>query len=183
VINIYQGREIANTISKVLADAGMSIFNGNDDPDIFFRQGSVTVTSLNRAKGNESSSIYITGIEFSDDLTNTSEAIKRRNIAFTAFTRSTGFLTVTGSGQFAEKLIGEIERINSSYPEVSFEAPNMELISRNLEIEEYERNRAKYKEVDQGISNLVSALEDVNLEKPDQRSLDKLRSILGIGDN
>jgi superfamily I DNA and RNA helicase len=180
VIDVYRSRSIIPQITHSLRNAGVQVFNGNDDPDLFYRLGCVTVTSVNRAKGNESSSVYIVGIEFSDDIGNASEAIKRRNIAFTAFTRSTGFLTITGSGPFAEKLIGEIDRINSRIAEVSFLAPNMELISRNLEIEEYERNREKYKEVDQGITNLVSALEDVNLDRLDQKSLDRLRSMLGI---
>jgi superfamily I DNA and RNA helicase len=180
VIDVYRSSKLVPLLVNALEAEGVQVFNGNQFRDHFYRSGCVTVTNINRAKGNESSSVYIAGIEFSDDVLHTSEAIKRRNIAFTAFTRSTGFLTITGAGDFADKLIGEIDRINSSRAEVTFEAPNMEQIQRSLEIEEYQRNREKYKEVDQGISNLVSALEDVSLDRLDQKSLDKLRLILGI---
>jgi superfamily I DNA and RNA helicase len=181
VLDYYNFRNISDEMSEYLRRKGLSVFVGSEDPDIFYRTGSVSLTNVNRAKGNESSSVYVCGIQFSDDYVNTAEAIKRRNVAFTAFTRSNGFLTVTGSGEIAQKLIGEIERINSHIAEVSFIAPNMDSIYRNLETEEYERNREKYNEVNQGINNLVLALEDVNLDRLNQQQLEKLRKRLGLG--
>jgi superfamily I DNA and RNA helicase len=63
--------------------------------DVFQIAGSVTVSGIYRAKGNEAPMVYILNADYcTDDL----ELIKLRNTLFTAITRSRAWVRITGVG-------------------------------------------------------------------------------------
>jgi superfamily I DNA and RNA helicase len=56
------------------------------ETSVFEKDGEVTVTRINRAKGNEAAMVYITGLEHVDDVSSGLPLVQRRNQAFVAMT-------------------------------------------------------------------------------------------------
>jgi superfamily I DNA and RNA helicase len=77
--------------------------------DVFQQKGSITLTNIFPAKGNEASIVYIAG--FDQVGTNPRLIVQERNQAFTAMTRTRGWYMLTGIGRTAEILFKEIEDI------------------------------------------------------------------------
>jgi superfamily I DNA and RNA helicase len=109
---------------------------GLDTKDVFRAVGAVTITSVFRAKGSEASLIYVYGFE---DVSGNTDVVRKRNRAFTAMTRTRGWLVLTGIGH-AKELFQEIDAILEKIGCVSFIVPDMATIQRNLETYENQRN-------------------------------------------
>ena len=62
-----------------------------------------------------------------------------RNYAFTAMTRSSGYLTITANGSRGKKVIEEIEDIRSGRDTVTFEVPDSKKL-RQLYTEDMNKN-------------------------------------------
>jgi superfamily I DNA and RNA helicase len=113
---------------------------GDFNPDVFFEKNSVAFTGINRAKGNEVPMVYIINAQYcySHPLLKDLDLIKRRNILFTAITRSKAWVRVYGIGENMDNLINEFQEVKSrdfklqfNYPSQS-EIDNMNVISRDL---------------------------------------------------
>ena len=99
-------------------------------PDIFSKAGCVTVSGINRVKGNEGNVVYILGF---DTIGRNDESIPLRNSLFVAMTRSRAWVTLTGIGRYPiyEEMKRILEQIRStggltftyrSRPKVAFDA-------------------------------------------------------------
>lgn len=145
-----------------LAQRGIASMRvGIDSPsDIFRIEGSVTITSVFRAKGNESSLIYVYGFEDvgGDDV------VRRRNKAFTAMTRTKGWLVLTGVGSVAQELFEEINAILEQVGRVTFLVPDVNKIQRNLETYENQRRRQRIQKAKKTMTQLLMDRADVNPE-------------------
>jgi superfamily I DNA and RNA helicase len=92
--------------------------------------GHVTLSTVYRAKGNESAVVLAIGV----DAVNT-KTRSGRNQIFTAVTRTKGWLRVSGVGPSAVKLVGEIAKAERNFPQLKFKMPDLkqvELIQRDL---------------------------------------------------
>ena len=69
--------------------------------DVFFTDDAVTFTGIFRAKGNEAALVYVINSEYCYD---GFELAKKRNILFTAITRSKAWVRVCGVGPKMQKL-------------------------------------------------------------------------------
>lgn len=89
-------------------------------PDDFFNEQVVTFTSINRAKGNEAAMIYFINAQrcFSG-----LELARKRNILFTAMTRSKAWLRVIGYGDSMKSLEEEYQRVKSEGFTLKFTYP------------------------------------------------------------
>jgi superfamily I DNA and RNA helicase len=108
---------------------------GELDSDIFLKDNSITFTGINRAKGNESAMIYIINSDYcySDEALENRDLIKKRNILFTALTRSKAWVRVCGVGDRMNKLIEEYAKIKSSDFVLDFKYPSpLEIEKMNL---------------------------------------------------
>ncbi len=117
---------------------------GEFDADIFFRENSITFTGINRAKGNEVAMVYIInagychGDTLVGDLYQNPNLIKKRNIIFTAITRSKAWVRVCGLGDRMNMLIDEYNAVKNNAFELQFRYPTakeiekMNLIHRDL---------------------------------------------------
>lgn len=87
----------------LLFDAGInsSIAGVTSSPDEFFSDDSVTFTSIFRAKGNEAAMVYIMDGQYCNA---SNRRAWRRNILFTAMTRTKAWLRVCGVGQYFQEL-------------------------------------------------------------------------------
>ncbi|WP_421255112.1 DEAD/DEAH box helicase [Aeromonas sp. 600282] len=121
-------------------------------PDEFFSDDSITFTSIYRAKGNEAAVVYILGAGWCNAVY---ELSKRRNVLFTAMTRTKAWLRVCGSGSNFMKLLAEFEMVKSNDFKLCFTYPTseqretMRVVNRDMTASERRRvNQARSKAED-----------------------------------
>jgi superfamily I DNA and RNA helicase len=146
---------------------------GYDTRDVFRSEGKVTITSVFRAKGSEASLVYVYGCE---DATGTADVVRKRNRAFTAMTRTRGWLVLTGVGS-AKAMFQEIDAILEQIGCVTFVVPDMATIERNLETYENQRKRERARKAEKTLLQLIKDLADVN---PDDLSVDQRQQLFKL---
>lgn len=120
---------------------------GDTNSDEFFSPESIAFTGINRAKGNEVPFVYIlNGQEcYSNQFFQNRGLRERRNILFTAITRSKAWVRVFGIGKRMELLTEEFNNTKANNFELNFEYPTKEQIEKmNLitrDITENEENQ------------------------------------------
>lgn len=160
-----------------------SVRIGTDTTSDQFRvDGAVTITSIYRAKGNEASLIYIYGFENAGGNRNGHDIIINRNKAFTAMTRSKGWLVLTGVGNVASELFQEVEADLEEIGRVTFVVPDMAKIQRNLETYENQRRRLRISKANKSIQKAISDLADVDPDELTPEARDQLLRLL-LGKN
>lgn len=107
-----------------------SIIAGIDTPkDIFRLDGKVTISSIFRAKGNETWKVYICRFHYANDplqWKNESE-LHKRNEAFVALTRAKVWSVVTG---IDGPIMNELEKAKQNFPYLVFKAFNKSSLKR-----------------------------------------------------
>lgn len=88
--------------------------------ETFFEDNTITISHIHRAKGNEAPIVYLMDADY---CYSGHELIKKRNILFTAITRSKGWVRVVGVGNDMEKLIEEYEEVKKNGYSLSFNYP------------------------------------------------------------
>jgi superfamily I DNA and RNA helicase len=91
-----------------------------NDRDIFSQSGSITVSGIYRAKGNEAPMVYMANSHYCSV---GHEMIRLRNILFTGITRSRGWVRLTGVGAEMEMLQKEIDQVVGSDYKLKFRIP------------------------------------------------------------
>ncbi|HDZ9270598.1 MULTISPECIES: DEAD/DEAH box helicase [Vibrio] len=164
--NAMKMRNEVGLLRNILFSKGInsSIAGVTASPDEFFSDDSVTFTSIYRAKGNEASIVYIMNAEYC----NTDyELSKKRNILFTAMTRTKAWLRVCGVGSYFDGLLEEYNRViendfslHFTYP-TEAEREKMRVVNRDMSSSERQRvNAAK-----RNAQNLAILLDgEVNVE-------------------
>ncbi len=163
-------------LRKLLQKQGVSSISltGEGAYDYFTKEGSVTITGIRRAKGNEASLVYVFGFE---NIGGTQGAVLKRNTAFTAMTRTKGWLCLTGVGQVARELFKEITGTLEKPGMVNFCVPDKSKIERNLETEAKTRKRKKSKKVEKTASKFYEELLDDDVQFYDSESIEKLEEL------
>ncbi|MEG3936114.1 MULTISPECIES: ATP-binding domain-containing protein [unclassified Microcoleus] len=149
-------------------------------PDDFFREETITFTSINRAKGNEAAMIYV--INAQECFSGYELAIKR-NILFTAMTRSKAWLRVLGYGENMRGLVEEFNKIREKKFVLEFTYPTeeerkeMNLINREIKLQ---GGGLMAKSRSSLIIDLIEALEKGEIQKKDlpQELVNKLKDKL-----
>lgn len=138
-------KDEVSTIRLLLNKHGIkSHIAGDSNPDYFFEKQSIAFTGINRAKGNEVPMVYIINAQecFSHPVFKELDLIKRRNILFTAITRSKAWVRVYGIGERMEMLIDEFKEVKKKNFELHFTYPTpseieqMNIIRRDLSSKE-----------------------------------------------
>lgn len=102
-----------DSISKSLSKDGIKTFNLLEAPYdnlTFFRNDYVTLSSVNKAKGNECGAVYICGTDY---VFSSPDNVVLRDTLFTAMTRTKGWLTLTGTDDF-QKGIEELTTLKNN---------------------------------------------------------------------
>jgi superfamily I DNA and RNA helicase len=103
-----------------LAGVGASV-------DQLFQDGSIAITGIFRAKGNEAPMVYILNADYgSSRLT----PIKGRNTLFTAITRSRAWVRLCGTGTGMDDIAAEIDSVRSNDFRLSFQVPTAPELKR-----------------------------------------------------
>lgn len=87
----------------------------------FFKEDSVTLTTVRRAKGNEVPIVFIIGVEEAYEANTPFKKRILRNMLFISMTRSKGWLFMSGHGENAEKFRIELEGLYSDVKKGIFE--------------------------------------------------------------
>lgn len=138
---ILQQQSIASTIPGLINDAAE-----------FAEPGMVTLSTVFRAKGNEAAVVYIMGFESLYDF---AEEIENRNRAFTAISRSKGWVRITGAGKRMLQVQKEIDQVLADIPRFRFKFPDMESI-RKLDASETTRRRQTVRKAKEAVERLKS---------------------------
>lgn len=136
--------------------------------DYFFQENSIAFTGIYRAKGNEAAMVYVINAQ-ECLLGSKSEIATKRNILFTAMTRSKAWLRVIGYRLEMEWLKQEFERIKSRDFALEFTYPTEEERKEMKQIYRHD-NQQERKLVEKQIRNLQETLKLVRegkLQKED----------------
>ncbi|MBB6481532.1 DEAD/DEAH box helicase [Spirochaeta isovalerica] len=161
-------QEKMGPLRKMLLEKGIKshIAGVNTSPDAFFQNDSITFTSIFRAKGNEAAFIYIVDSQFCYSGYNLQ---KKRNILFTAITRSKGWVRICGYGEEMEGLIEEYEKIREKDFTLDFKYPTkeelalMETVYRDMTPQE-QKSVETSKE---SLNLILSSLKEGTIKKED----------------
>lgn len=107
---------------QYLADQGVKshIVGVTSSRDEFHQENHVAISGPYRAKGNEAPVIYLMDADYCAD---GGELIKKRNILFTAITRSRGWVRVCGVGAQMDALVGEFNQLKANEFQLRFKIP------------------------------------------------------------
>lgn len=98
--------------------------------DELFQPGSVAVAHVYRAKGNEAAMVYVLHAEFCQSDIETGKMGRKRNILFTALTRSKCWVRLFGIGQRMQKFCLEVDRVKHNQFKLEFDYPDQQQIER-----------------------------------------------------
>ena len=167
-----------STLQNKLKGMGIdSIRPGYDSPRGEFQQkGNVTLSGIFPAKGNEASIVYLIGFDYIGS--NDNIVVQLRNQAFTAITRTRGWVVLSGVGERAKKLFDEIKLIMNNPEEFTFRVPDPKTIQRNLDNLDYERKRNARKRLDEltrEMRNLLATIDDPEIKERVLKRLSDIR--------
>lgn len=161
------GRSIQSTIPGLI-----------DDSAQFAEKDRVTLATVFRAKGNEAHVVYIMSMESLYDF---AEEIENRNRAFTAISRSKGWVRITGVGKQMLKVRAEIREILRDLPRFRFEFPDMNKI-RSLDASETSRRRKVVKRATEAAQELAKVDAEALLEldpRVRRQVFERFREVIG----
>lgn len=119
-------RNMSNYYDKLeylLHDLGIQCFNMLNAPNAntrFFYDNHVTLSTINKAKGNEAGMVYLMGV---DSIFDNSDNVQLRNRLFTSMTRAKGWVSVSGCGSI-DKFINEVNSLKDNGMKLIFKQPS-----------------------------------------------------------
>lgn len=106
------------------------------DTTVFSQSGEVTLSGINRAKGNEAAAVYVTGVEAATEETWRAEELHRRNELFVGLTRSRAWCSITGvtpTAPIHSEIEAVLAEIQQPEPQISFEVSDSRELENELE--------------------------------------------------
>lgn len=126
--------------------------------DAVFSNNSIAITSIYRAKGNEAPMVYVVGAEYCFGGFNLA---RKRNILFTAITRSRAWVRISGIGAQMQSLIREYEKIRDDSFSLSFQYPTAQQLERMRTVHR-DRSSDEIHEIEQDLEGLTRLLQRVD---------------------
>ena len=127
--NTYSSKKVGARVMSVLAEAEISshLVGVTTSRDVVFQRGSIAITHIHRAKGNEAAMVYIVNADYCQG---GFELSRKRNILFTAITRSRCWVRIFGVGEAMAELAGECGAARRHDFELDFDYPTPEQIEK-----------------------------------------------------
>lgn len=176
-------KDVVGVFRQKLFDIGINsnLAGVSTSPDIFYTDDAVTFTGIYRAKGNEAAMVYIINSQFCYS-GRPYELANKRNILFTAMTRSKAWVRVCGCGKDMEKLADEYEKVKSKNFELRFKYPtqeemeHMNIVNRDMSPEE----KNKIQKNERNLFELLADLKSGKLKKEDlpKEQIDQLKELI-----
>lgn len=178
----YAFRKIGGAILQTLFANGVNahLVGVTSSMDEMFQSGSVAITHIYRAKGNEAPMVYVLHSEYCQTGI---ELIRKRNILFTAITRSKCWVRIFGVGDGMDKLRFEIEEVRRRNFGIEFDYPSEERIRhiakihRDMTDDERSAWKRKLDNVDEVLTAVIEG--DLPQEALSPEVLEKLVKLNG----
>lgn len=173
-------RKRAPSIMRALQRRGIEshLVGETTSSDEIFVSGSVAITHIYRAKGNEAPMVYILD---SHACAEGRELIKLRNMLFTAVTRSRAWIRICGFGLGMMSFAKEIDATISNDYELNFKIPTPEGLERMRRIHRdlSDAEKKKHREAQKGLEQFLKALEtgDIDIESLPSEVRTKLKRL------
>lgn len=161
-------------------DINSSLAGVTTSPDNFFYEDAVVFTGINRAKGNEAAMIYVINAQW---CFSGYELARKRNILFTAMTRSKAWLRVIGYGNQMKELEREYAAVRNHDFALKFKYPTeeerrkMNLVNRDMSPRERQlldrRKQGSFNEVLEAL--LKGEIHEEDLPTETQAMLNRLK--------
>ena len=162
----FKTSQIRNLLDQKGIDSHIA---GEFDASSFFEDNSVVFSHIFRAKGNEAPMVYIVDCH---DLATGRELIKKRNMLFTAITRSKAWVRLTGVGSEMEIIEQEISELKGNNYNLKFLYPtnldDIRELNRNLTQQEAatrNKYRRSYKQLQRGLIDGEISKDDFTQEE------------------
>lgn len=175
-------KAVANARKLLFQRGIMSTLAGvSGSPDEFFEENCVMFTSIYRAKGNEAAMVYVMNAQYCAEGHGLGT---KRNILFTAMTRTKAWLRVFGIGNNMQVIINEFNQIKNNQFELRFKYPSEEerkyLRIVNRDMTEMEKNRIyqRQNQLEQVVGELLAG--EIHKEDLSPDILEKLKKALGL---
>jgi superfamily I DNA and RNA helicase len=151
--NTYTSKTVGARIMAKLASEEIEshLVGVTTSRDEVFQNGSIAITHIHRAKGNEAAMVYIINAEY---CYGGFELSRKRNILFTAVTRSRCWVRIFGVGEAMKELQNEFLEARRHNFELEFKYPTPEEIKklarvhRDMPEEEKRRWQGKFAQIE-----------------------------------
>ncbi|MBD5484983.1 MAG: ATP-binding domain-containing protein [Lachnospiraceae bacterium] len=174
-------KSYVSDIRVMLMERGINshIVGVQTSPDDFFQEDSIAITQIYRAKGNEAAVVYVINADLCVEGINLSS---KRNILFTAITRSKAWVRVCGIGSRMDKLIAEYEKVKENRFELNFVYPT-EVQRKTMRIIHRDKNQSQIAEIKKSnftLEEIINKLQngDIRKEDIDKDTLNRLKDVL-----
>jgi len=124
---------------------------------VFKKDGEVTLSRVNRAKGNEAAMVYVTGLEYVDDVSSGDSLVQRRNEIFVSITRTRGWCHISGVGECgaSDELRDVINDVCGGDPQIEFPAPDTQSLENKMEEGIIEFSLDDFQDTATGLSDFI----------------------------
>ena len=157
-----------------------SIAGVSNSPDVFQEKDAITFTGIHRAKGNEAGLVYIINTQY---CYGSYPLARKRNILFTAMTRSKAWVRVLGYGSDMEELYKEHLKIKANNYRLDFTYPTDEEMNK-MNLLHKDRGREddnNVKTANNEVSRLAGLFEaGLNPNDIDQETLKRLKDAISV---
>jgi superfamily I DNA and RNA helicase len=156
----YRAKSRAPRLMNELRARGIDchLVGVNTSVDEVFRQNSVALAHIYRAKGNEAPMVYVIDSQHANS---SSSAVTARNTLFTAITRSRAWVRITGYGDKMQRLVDEMSKMVAQDYRLEFRVPTGDELARLRHIHR-ERSREDLEAVNRATKGLAEFLEAVD---------------------
>lgn len=123
--NAYTLNSDSSELIKELRKRGIEahIAGVNTSRNMVFKEASIAITHIHRAKGNEAPMVYVMNANY---CYSGIDIRKKRNTLFTAITRAKAWVRITGIGENMERLVKEIDEVKEAHFELNFTYPTQQ---------------------------------------------------------
>lgn len=132
----WDAKEVGERLDDALDERGLSgnlVWTGNKS--VFAREGEVTISRINRAKGNEAAMVYLLNVESVENRYWDSTRAQGRNEAFVGLTRTRAWCRITGANvppSITEELHALRDAVDEPEPSITFPAPDPTDLEREI---------------------------------------------------
>ena len=168
-------------IRIMLMDRGIRshIVGVQTTPDDFFQEDSIAISQIYRAKGNEAAMVYLVNSDLCARGVNLS---RKRNILFTAITRSKAWVRVSGLGENMELLMKEYEEVKARNFQLQFLYPD-ESQRKNMRIIHRDMTQSEIREIKKSnfsLADILSKIQrgEIQKEDLDENTINALKDVL-----
>ncbi|WP_434450072.1 DEAD/DEAH box helicase [Lentzea sp. E54] len=156
----YRAKSRAPRLMRELQRNGIAshLVGVNTSADKIFKEGSVAIAHIFRAKGNEAPMVYALDTQHAASDFN---AVTRRNTLFTAITRSRAWVRVTGWGDKMQAILQETSAVADHGFQLAFTIPTVEELRtlRHIHRDRSDVDEAAVRKATEGLSAFLEAID------------------------